>query len=158
MQAPTQAEIQSLANELGVDFDVVPFDEFSRGLEVELRHTEDRRLAARAAYARLQEQADYYTRLAIATADEGRLALIGKAQWIRALDVLVIGPFMLWGAYALAQQKRPIGAAALGSFGVLTIAFNAWNLAKVADVMRVARRPGFAQAGGTGHGGSGSQG
>jgi len=156
MQAITQAEVQALANELGVDFDVVPFDEFRRGLEVELAHTHDRQLAARAAASRLREHADYYTRLAIATADNGRLALLGKAQWIRVLDVLVIGPCMLWGAYALAQQKRTIGAAALGSFGVLTIAFNAWNLAKVADVMRLARPSRSAQTEPADHGGPGA--
>jgi hypothetical protein len=153
-----QTEVQALANELGVDFDVVPFDEFARGLAVELRHTTDRRLAARAAAARLRELPDYYTRLAIATADEGRLALIGKAQWIRVLDVVLIGPLMLWGAYALSQQKRAISATALGTFGVLTIAFNAWNLAKVADVLRLARQPSAPQAGGADHGGPGTQG
>lgn len=137
----TQLEVQTLANELGVDFDVVSFDEFERGIVVEREHTDDVRLAARIALDHLRELPDYYTRLAIAESSEGRFAAIGKSQWIRVLDVLLIGPLMVWGAFALGRTRHSFSALLLGSAGVLTIGYNAWHFAKVREVLRVAAQP-----------------
>jgi hypothetical protein len=159
----TQLEVQSLANELGVDFDEVSFDEFARGVAVELEHTTDPLVAAKIALDHLRELSDYYTRLAIAESSEGRLATIGKSQWVRALDVLVIGPLMIWGAFALGKCRRPFVGAALGTIGLFTIGYNALNYARVREVLEATRlaRPALSgHASGLGRGvpGQGSSG
>ena len=51
---------------------------------------------------------------------------VGKAQWIRALDVVAIGPLMIWGGVALHDRSRVAGWA-LGLLGVGTIALNGYN-------------------------------
>lgn len=56
-----------------------------------------------------------------------------KSQWVRLLDVFVLGPFMIWYALATvpaASKEDGIGgAAALALFvaGVLTIVYNGIN-------------------------------
>ncbi|MGZ5294871.1 MAG: DUF5661 family protein [Actinomycetota bacterium] len=65
----------AVANELGIDFDVTPFDleQFRRGMEVELEHGrrdpitdvthDDPIVTGKIAWAHLREMADYYDRL-----------------------------------------------------------------------------------------------
>jgi hypothetical protein len=50
----------------------------------------------------------------------------GKAQWVRALDVFVIGPLMVAGGMSL-TQKSPFWGVMLGAMGVGTMTFNARN-------------------------------
>ena len=50
-----------------------------------------------------------------------------KAQPVRLLDVLVIGPLMIWGGYALDARGSHVGGAVLALFGLTTIAYNARN-------------------------------
>lgn len=49
-----------------------------------------------------------------------------KSQWVRAADVFVIGPVMVWGGTKL-LRKHPVAGGALAAFGVLTVIFNARN-------------------------------
>lgn len=58
---------------------------------------------------------------------------IVKPQTIRLLDVLVIGPLMVWGAFAL-RRVHPVGAAALGAFGLTTVGYNTMNWFRVRDI------------------------
>ncbi|MGZ5329492.1 MAG: DUF5661 family protein [Actinomycetota bacterium] len=65
----------AVATELGIDFDVTPFDleQFRRGMEVELEHGrrdpitdvthDDPIVTGKIAWAHLREMADYYDRL-----------------------------------------------------------------------------------------------
>jgi hypothetical protein len=53
-----------------------------------------------------------------------------KSQWVRLLDVFVLGPFMIWYALMTAGDAAalPAGAAiALFVGGVLTIVYNGSN-------------------------------
>lgn len=50
-----------------------------------------------------------------------------KAQPVRVLDVVLIGPLMIWGGV---RAGGPLGAL-LGMFGVGTIAYNAINYLEV---------------------------
>lgn len=61
----------------------------------------------------------------------------GKSQWVRLLDVFVLGPFMIWYALATAggggESELPVGAAlALFVGGVLTILYNGLNWLRIA--------------------------
>jgi hypothetical protein len=70
------AEAKRIAAEIGIDWEVVPFDveQFRMGLEVELEHGahdpetdvthDDPILTGKIAWAHLKELPDYYTRLA----------------------------------------------------------------------------------------------
>jgi hypothetical protein len=51
-----------------------------------------------------------------------------KAQWVRVLDVFLLGPLMVYGAR---RMPRGPAALALGVFGVTTILYNAVNYAKI---------------------------
>ena len=53
-----------------------------------------------------------------------------KAQGIRILDVVFIGPLMIWGGVHAAKTHKAPGAV-LGLLGVATILYNASNYAKV---------------------------
>ena len=53
-----------------------------------------------------------------------------KTQGIRVLDVLVIGPLMLWGGLRLVEE-HPVAGAALAIFGVSTVVYNARNFSRV---------------------------
>lgn len=55
---------------------------------------------------------------------------VGKAQWIRAADVLVIGPLMIAGGVALHRTLHPVAGWALGIFGVGTILLNGYNFVR----------------------------
>ena len=52
-----------------------------------------------------------------------------KSQWVRLLDVFVLGPFMIWYALSTVPAVEEGGAAALALFiaGVLTIVYNGIN-------------------------------
>ncbi len=69
-----------------------------------------------------------------------------KTQKIRVLDVLVIGPLMIWGGL-VAAGRLPVtsrGAAAgeaLALFGVTTMIYNAINWKKIDDAGRGLKRP-----------------
>jgi hypothetical protein len=64
------------------------------------------------------------------------MAAEGKSQWVRLLDVFVLGPFMIWYALATAgggATDLPAGAAlALFVSGVLTILYNGVNWLRIA--------------------------
>lgn len=63
------------------------------------------------------------------------MAAEGKSQWVRLLDVFVLGPFMIWYALATADGSPdlPAGAAlALFIGGVLTIVYNGINWLQIA--------------------------
>jgi hypothetical protein len=49
-----------------------------------------------------------------------------KAQWVRAADVVAIGPLMIWGGAKLFRE-HPIAGGALALLGVGTIIYNARN-------------------------------
>lgn len=55
-----------------------------------------------------------------------------KAQGIRVLDVVVIGPLMMWGGWRL-RQDTPVAGAALAFFGLTTVLYNARNYLRVKD-------------------------
>ncbi|MCP4204254.1 MAG: hypothetical protein GY769_20245 [bacterium] len=50
----------------------------------------------------------------------------GKSQWIRILDVVLIGPLMISGGMAL-TKKSPFWGVALGAMGIGTVLFNGRN-------------------------------
>ncbi len=52
-----------------------------------------------------------------------------KSQWVRLLDVFILGPFMIWYALATAgNEELPTGSAlALLVGGILTIVYNGLN-------------------------------
>jgi hypothetical protein len=66
-------EAREIGNQIGVDWDSIPLEEFRIGLSVELEHgsqdpqtnvtSDDPLLTGRIALAHLKEIADYYTRL-----------------------------------------------------------------------------------------------
>jgi len=72
-------EAKQVGASLGLDWKVVDFEEFRRGLEVELEHgardpetnvtNDDLTLTGKIAWAHLKEFADYYTRLATLEAE-----------------------------------------------------------------------------------------
>ncbi len=55
------------------------------------------------------------------------LNLTLKAQWVRVLDVVLIGPLMFAGGVALSRSARPFWGTLLGACGLATIVFNARN-------------------------------
>lgn len=57
---------------------------------------------------------------------EGFSIRTGKAQWVRALDVFVIGPLMVAGGMSL-TQKSPFWGVVLGAIGIGTMTYNARN-------------------------------
>lgn len=50
-----------------------------------------------------------------------------KAQPIRLLDVVFIGPLMVWGGYALDRGGHPVAGSALALLGLGTVIYNARN-------------------------------
>lgn len=54
-----------------------------------------------------------------------------KSQWVRIADVVFIGPMMIWGGVALAQQRHPIAAPLLITLGVATMVYNGMNLVRI---------------------------
>lgn len=51
---------------------------------------------------------------------------VSKAQWIRALDVVLIGPLMIGGGLAWRKQQPTLGLV-LAAFGAATIYYNGKN-------------------------------
>ncbi len=47
-------------------------------------------------------------------------------QWIRAADVLVLGPFSIWFGFR-ASQAPTVARVAMVTYGVTTIGYNAWR-------------------------------
>lgn len=115
-----------IGRQLGVDFARVDFEQFRRGIEVELEHTPVLQEAGRIALDHLNERADYYSRLQLAEGDGTFSPAQGKAQWIRLADVFVIGPLMVAGGMAL-TRRSPFWGILLGAFGIGTIVFNGRN-------------------------------
>ncbi len=55
-----------------------------------------------------------------------RTMTFDKSQWVRLLDVFLLGPFMIW--YALQSRGMPdVAVAVLFLSGVLTIVYNGVN-------------------------------
>jgi hypothetical protein len=52
-----------------------------------------------------------------------------KAQWIRVLDVIAIGPVMIWGGMEWSKDRMVPGMT-LAALGVGTILYNAYNFFK----------------------------
>jgi hypothetical protein len=50
-----------------------------------------------------------------------------KSQWVRLVDVFVIGPLMVWGGVRLARSRHPIAGGSLATFGAATVIYNARN-------------------------------
>lgn len=68
---------------------------------------------------------------------------MGKAQWVRVADVLIVGPLMMWGGARIANTDQPLpffGGLALASLGFLTVAYNASNWAQTDAYMRRVER------------------
>jgi hypothetical protein len=61
-----------------------------------------------------------------------RKNVIAKTQAIRVLDVVLIGPLMVWGGWNM-RKKAPLPANALAAIGVATIIFNGYNYLWVKD-------------------------
>lgn len=59
----------------------------------------------------------------------------GKAQWIRVLDVILIGPLMVAGGMSL-TKKSPFWGVMLGAMGVGTVLFNGRNWLLVEQAKR----------------------
>lgn len=59
----------------------------------------------------------------------------GKAQWIRVLDVILIGPLMVAGGMSL-TKKSPFWGIALGAMGIGTVLFNGRNWLLVEQAKR----------------------
>lgn len=53
-----------------------------------------------------------------------------KAQWVRLLDVIAIGPLMAYGGYRLRQEEAIVGNGLI-VLGVLTVLYNGRNLLKI---------------------------
>jgi hypothetical protein len=84
MREFTPEEAREIGDQIGVDWDSIPLEEFRTGLRVELEHgshdpqtnvtDDDPLLTGKIALAHLKEFADYYTRLTRMEAEaEGRL-------------------------------------------------------------------------------------
>ena len=58
--------------------------------------------------------------------------MLGKSQWVRLLDVFILGPFMIWYALSTWTAVEPAVAAGLLVGGVLTIVYNGANWLEVA--------------------------
>lgn len=58
--------------------------------------------------------------------------MLGKSQWVRLLDVFVLGPFMIWYALSTWTTVEPAAAMGLLVAGVLTIVYNGANWLEVA--------------------------
>lgn len=56
---------------------------------------------------------------------------LGKAQWIRIADVVVVGPLMIAGGLAL-RKSHPIAGYGLLALGVGTIGLNGYNYVRFA--------------------------
>lgn len=69
---------------------------------------------------------------------------VGKTQFIRALDVIIIGPVMMRAAYEL-RESSPLLALVLGSSGVATIIYNWANAAEQSRRSAALRRQGVSQ-------------
>ena len=63
-------------------------------------------------------------------ADPYQVSETVKAQGVRALDVLLIGPLMVWGGAKL-TRAHPFAGGLLALFGVATVAYNARNYYRV---------------------------
>lgn len=53
-----------------------------------------------------------------------------KAQWVRLLDVIAIGPLMAYGGLRL-HKEEPVVGYGLMVLGVLTVLYNGRNLLKI---------------------------
>lgn len=62
-----------------------------------------------------------------------------KAQYVRLLDVFVIGPLMIAGGYALDDRGSKLAGPALALTGVATIVYNGRNYVRVKKQLRLQR-------------------
>jgi hypothetical protein len=59
----------------------------------------------------------------------------GKTQRIRILDVILIGPVMIYGGLEL-QKSHPILGPVLSLFGIATIVYNGRNYLRIREERR----------------------
>ena len=118
---------------------MIPFNEWKRGIIVELEHTSDLRTAAGIARDHLRDMPDYYSRLALAESHSWTTNLTVKSQWVRAADVFFIGPLMIAGGVAMSRNDRHVWGTLLSALGLATIAFNARNWWLVHQALRTRR-------------------
>ncbi len=59
-----------------------------------------------------------------------------KAQPIRVIDVVLLGPLMIWGGMQ-ATKKNPLLGAALAVGGLSTITYNAGNYLRLKNERRI---------------------
>ena len=58
-----------------------------------------------------------------------------KSQWIRFLDVVFIGPLMVWGGMQ-ARSKSEILGYTLAALGVGTVLYNGYNYLVVQEIKK----------------------
>jgi hypothetical protein len=65
------------------------------------------------------------------------MELLGKSQWVRLLDVFILGPFMIWYAIATYADTTLSKEAPIALFisGVLTILYNGLNWLRIAGLL-----------------------
>jgi hypothetical protein len=63
-----------------------------------------------------------------------------KTQTVRILDVVFIGPLMIWGGNRL-RQDHPLRGLVLAALGAATIWYNGRNYLLVEDAMRRGEAP-----------------
>lgn len=133
----TTAQAREVVSAIGYTgpLDARMLEQWRRGMEVELEHTADLETAARIARDHLRERGDYYVRLALVEQNGGPCDF-GKGQWIRLADVVLIGPLMIWGGFALAKKSKLAGYS-LAAFGACTIGLNGYNYVRFARSHRV---------------------
>lgn len=71
---------------------------------------------------------------------------VGKAQWVRVLDVILIGPLMVAGGMSL-TKKSPFWGVLLGAMGIGTVLYNGRNWLILEQIHRSEQPPTPALAG-----------
>jgi hypothetical protein len=65
---------------------------------------------------------------------------MGKTQWVRGLDVLVLGPFSIWFG-ARATDMPTWARVGMIAYGASTMVYNAWNFVEQQQSVPSAGQP-----------------